>query len=263
MMPPSPSVLLPPAVVTVATWWSAAASAIAFGVALWLLLPGHTHRVRWLGAAVGALALGLISFTVVRITNPLGDGVFLALSATTVVSAAGAVTMRSSMYCAIWFALTLLATAALFLVMGAQFLGVATIVVYAGAILVTFLFVIMLAHPEGQARYDRVSWDSFTSAMAGGVLVGLLTAAVFASSTPPADAAIAAWLPPDTVATESRAAEILRGDHMARLGGILFSRHLLAVEIGGTLLLAALVGAIAFASQAGHAPFGAGGLRRE
>ena len=63
------------------------------------------------------------------------------------------------MYCAVWFALSLLGTAGLFLFQGAQFLAVATIVVYAGAILVTFLFVLMLAQPNGRAYYDRVSWE--------------------------------------------------------------------------------------------------------
>ena len=61
-------------------------------------------------------------------------------------------------------ALSLLGTAGLFLFQGAQFLAVATIVVYAGAILVTFLFVLMLAQPEGQASYDRVSWEALLSA---------------------------------------------------------------------------------------------------
>ena len=46
------------------------------------------------------------------------------------------------------------------LFIGAQFLAVATVVVYAGAILVTFLFVLMLAQPEGKAAYDRVSWEA-------------------------------------------------------------------------------------------------------
>ena len=41
---------------------------------------------------------------------------------------------------------------------GAQFLGIATVAVYAGAIVVTFLFVLMLAQPGGHAMYDRISW---------------------------------------------------------------------------------------------------------
>ena len=81
-------------------------------------------------------------------------------------------TFRSPVYCAIWFALSLLGTAALFLFQGAQFLGVATIVVYAGAILVTFLFVLMLAQPEGDAFYDRISWEGLLAASTGALMVG-------------------------------------------------------------------------------------------
>ena len=45
----------------------------------------------------------------------------------------------------------LVGVAGLFFLIGAEFLAVATLVVYAGAILVTFLFVLMLAQPEGDA----------------------------------------------------------------------------------------------------------------
>ena len=72
-------------------------------------------------------------------------------------------------------AMSLLGTAGLFLFTGAQFLAVATVVVYAGAILVTFLFVLMLAQPEGKAAYDRVSWEALLSAAAGVVIVGVLS----------------------------------------------------------------------------------------
>ena len=104
-----------------------------------------------------------------------GRGLFLILAAVTVVSASAAVTFRNPVYCAIWFGQSLLGTAGLFLLAGAQFLAVATVVVYAGAILVTFLFVLMLAQPEGKAAYDRVSWEAPIAAAAGVVMVGVLS----------------------------------------------------------------------------------------
>src|SRR6185312_6486876 len=109
------------------------------------------------------------------IGHPVNHSVFWLLAGITVMSAAASVTLRSPVYCAIWFAMTLLGTAGLFLFQGAQFLGVATIVVYAGAILVTFLFVLMLAQPEGHAFYDRVSWEALVSASVGAVMIGILT----------------------------------------------------------------------------------------
>jgi NADH-quinone oxidoreductase subunit J len=176
-----------------------------------------------------------------------GDVVFLALATLTVGSAICTVTLRSPVYCAIWFALTLLGVSGLFMYQGAQFLGVATIVVYAGAILVTFLFVLMLAQPEGHAFYDRVSWEAALSACAGAVLVGVMTMALAQATRPPqpvdGQPTPRFWLA-DAVAAD-RDAGVLHEQHVASLGAQLFSTHLIAVEVAGTLLLVALVGAVA------------------
>ena len=56
---------------------------------------------------------------------------------------------------------TIIASAGLFLILSAEFMAFALIIVYAGAILITYLFVIMLAKPEGSATYDRISWANF------------------------------------------------------------------------------------------------------
>lgn len=241
------------------------AASVLLGGGLWLLLPRGGSTGRGIGAFLSAVALGLFAYVVVRIDpgHKIGDAVFLLLAATTIVSAIGAVTLRSPVYCAIWFALTLLGTAGLFLYQGAQFLGVATVVVYAGAILVTFLFVLMLAQPKGLTAYDRVSWEGMLSAATGAVLVGLLSAIVFAP--PPAEgqpSGSLAGAAAGRVSAADRDAEILSPQHMAHLGGQLFSRHLIAVEVAGTLLLVALVGAVAIVAQ-GKAAAGASAAMQE
>ena len=128
---------------------------------------------------------------------------------------------------------------------GAQFLAVATVVVYAGAILVTFLFVLMLAQPRGRTPYDRVSWEAMLSACTGAVIVGLLTLTVIERAFPPGPVTETSRriLPAD------RQANVLAEDHVAHLGAQLFGPHLIAVETGGTLLLAALIGAAVIVSQ--------------
>jgi NADH-quinone oxidoreductase subunit J len=156
--------------------------------------------------------------------------------------------------------------AGVLLVLGAQFLGVATIVVYAGAILVMFLFVLMLAQPAGLAPYDRVSNEPLLSAVTGAVLLGLLTLAIGRMSagppaccrTPSKAAALAGDRP--TAPSPAPAADPLAADHVARLGAELFGRHLLAVEAAGVLLLVALVGSIAIVSR-GAADAGTAGGR--
>ena len=67
------------------------------------------------------------------------------------------VTSRNPIYSALWFASVVLSTTGLFLLANAPFLAAGTIIVYAGAIIVTFLFVIMLAQMEGKAVYDRAA----------------------------------------------------------------------------------------------------------
>lgn len=208
------------------------------GAGLWLLLPRGRAPGRALGAALGLAGLGVLAGVALQATAPTAPDtlIFYLLAATTVVSAVGAVTMKSPVYCAIWFALTLLGTAGLMLYQGAQFLGLATVVVYAGAILVTFLFVLMLAQPEGHSYYDRVSWDALASAAAGAVLVGMFTSSVLANH--------------ESRTAYERGGDVLNVEHTATLGGELFSRHLVAVELAGTLLLVALVGAVAIVGQA-------------
>ena len=136
---------------------------------LWLMLPRGTARGRGVGHRAGAASpWGWAPRKLPRLGDWMADGVFLILA-----GRHGRLGRRPPsrsairVYCAIWFGLSLLGTAGLFLFAGAQFLAVATVVVYAGAILVTFLFVLMLAQPEGKAPYDRVSWEALLSAAAG------------------------------------------------------------------------------------------------
>lgn len=252
---PSPGVLL-------------AGAVTAAAVSLWLLLPrGRDSRpARWLGGLLGAAALAGFVLTGRRLGGLGEEAVFLIVSLVAVISGAATIVSRSPVYSAIWFALALAGVSGVLLVLGAQFLGVATIVVYAGAILVMFLFVLMLAQPAGLAPYDRVSNEPLLSAIAGATLLGLLTLSIGRLSADPSccqmpskAAAMAAGTAgksgDDVKAADAIDAAIatdpLAADQVARLGGELFGRHLLAVEAAGVLLLVALVGSIAVVSRHG------------
>jgi NADH-quinone oxidoreductase subunit J len=219
--------------------------AFALGaLAMWLMLPRGTAPGRSVGIVLGIIAIGLGFSQLPRVGQWIGEGMFLVLGIVTVVSAVGAVTFRNPIYCAIWFGQTLLGTAGLFLINGAQFLAVSTVVVYAGAILVTFLFLLMLAQSEGKAQYDRVSWEAPVSAVAGVIIIGILSVAIGGLLSVDAEA------PPLRQPTqEALNANILTPEHVARFGGELFGRHLIAIEVAGTLLLAALVGAAVIVAQ--------------
>ena len=245
---------LSPGVLLAAAVTSAAAS-------LWLLLPRGSENTaaRWLGMLLGAAALAGFIATGRRLGSLGEDAVFLTVSLVAVISGAATIVTRSPVYAAIWFAMALTGVAGVLLVLGAQFLGVATIVVYAGAILVMFLFVLMLAQPSGLAPYDRVSSEPLLSAVAGAVLLGLLTLSIGRLSAEPAaccavpsrTAAVTEEpLRSTPLATDPMAAiDPLADDQIARLGAELFGRHLLSVEVAGLLLLVALIGAVAVVSR--------------
>ena len=183
------------------------------------------------------------------------------------------ITARNPVYAALWFALATLSTCGLFLLQSAPFLAAATIIVYAGAVIVTFLFVIMLAQQSGAAGYDRRSKQSVPAVVSAFVLLGAI-AFTLQSETPKIDVAVPIAqsdtsktesagmpaLPSDLVALAPSAVPVVfnalskaDSDHpvgnMKGLGRSLFGDYLFAVEIAGTLLLIASIGAIAIAPR--------------
>jgi NADH-quinone oxidoreductase subunit J len=227
------------------TFWALAVGALG----LWLLLPTRLRFGKALGSLLVAIAGGLIAYDLPRLGGWLGQGVFWLLALITIGAAAAMITSQGPVYSAIWFALSLLGTAGLFFFNGAEFLGVATIVVYAGAIVVTFLFVIMLAQPEGHSAYDRLTWGGppkVLGVLTAAALVGILTYML----GPLKDETKNPISAESVLATQSRLEAtdgILSHKHVANLGRHLFSDHLISIELAGTLLLVALVGAVAIA----------------
>ena len=218
-------------------------AALLFAVGVWLTLPGGDFRGRLIGIALAVAGCGLFGSQTAWLAGWGDNALFSILACVTVGSATAAISLRNPLYCAIWFGLSLVGTAGLFLFQGAEFLAVATVVVYAGAILVTFLFVLMLAQPQGRARYDRVSWDALISAFCGAFITGVLTITITGGIRSPG------FRPPVLVSEANREANVLSPQHTARIGGELFGRYLIAVEAGGALLLAALVGAAVIVGQ--------------
>ncbi len=230
--------------------WLKSPPAIGLGllaVGLIVALP-VTRRVRqrigWLVAAVG---LGVIAGGSLVESGAAVDRVmFWVLAAVAVVGSVAAITMTSAVYAAIWFAFSLLGVASLMWFQGAEFLGVATLVVYAGAIVVTLLFVLMLAQPRGDIVYDRLSWGDLPRVISPLLAIGLV--AMLTAVLPTAVSPL--------VPVSQGAGEAVSGDSVAALGAFLFTRHLVGVELAGTLLLAALVGAVSIAMHGRQSALG-------
>jgi NADH:ubiquinone oxidoreductase subunit 6 (subunit J) len=144
-------------------------------LAIYLLLPRPRGYPLWLGVTAAALALLLAGVFLIGGGAANAETVlFYAFSAIAVISGALLVTQRNPVRGALSFALVVLSTCGLFLLLAAPFLMAATIIIYAGAIIVTFLFVIMLAQQAGISDADQRSREPFLSCVAGFVLLGAL-----------------------------------------------------------------------------------------
>jgi NADH-quinone oxidoreductase subunit J len=150
------------------------------------------------------------------------------------------VTRKSPVAAALWLVNTMAALAALYVMLDAQFIGAIQVLVYAGAIMVVFLFVIMLLN-LGQASELSDARGLGGKLVAG--LVGLaILAMIFAMTR--ANSPESLRLPPGYVANE-----VATYGAIQPVAGPLFHEYLLAFEITSVLLLAAIVGAVALARR--------------
>jgi NADH-quinone oxidoreductase subunit J len=152
-----------------------------------------------------------------------------------IISALLFVTRKSPVAAALWLVNTMFCLAALYVMLDAQFIGVIQVLVYAGAIMVVFLFVIMLlnlGHASEVNDARGLGWK-----LAAG-LVGLaLLAQVFALTRAKVPEKLT--LPEGTVANQ-----VATQGAIAPIAGPLFNQYLLAFEVTSVLLLAAVVGAV-------------------
>jgi NADH-quinone oxidoreductase subunit J len=138
-------------------------------IGLYCLMPRKDKPPAFVGGSIGGAAvIGLLILFATRV--PLGGGhtAYFCLFATiAIVGAVKVITHSKPVYSALYFVLVVLAVAPMLVLLSAEFLAVALIIVYAGAILITYLFVIMLAQQSGQPLYDLRSREPFLAVVAG------------------------------------------------------------------------------------------------
>ena len=164
--------------------------AVVAAAGTFLLLPGRrpasSRSVGGVLLLFAALLLGLSLVRFVMGSKGEAAGVyFWIFAAIAVVGALRVITHPRPVYAALYFVLTVFATAGLFILLWAEFMAAALVLIYAGAILVTYVFVIMLAAsstPGGVAKLsdeDAVSREPFAAAAVGFALVGVLLFVIF------------------------------------------------------------------------------------
>jgi NADH-quinone oxidoreductase subunit J len=155
---------------------------------------------------------------------------FSYLAATSVVCAMLAVTRRNPVHSMLWVLALFLHVAGVFVLAGAEFLAAVQVIVYAGAILVFYLFVLMLLDVA-----DETAGPPFGRHWPLGVAAGLIFAAL---------ASYVITRQPDASSGERVSS------NLATLGTVLFTQFALPFEIASLILLAAIVGAIVMAKRA-------------
>ena len=165
--------------------------------------------------------------------------VFWGFAALAVGSALLCITRRNPVASALWLVVTLFALAALFVLLDAQFIAVLQVLVYAGAIMVLFLFVIMLLNVGRATRSDM---KGLPGILGGVVLAGLMMVQLLALrfGAPPAQL---------TLAPNAMARAAAEQGMVAAVARPLFTTYLVPFEITSVLLLAALVGAVVLAKR--------------
>ena len=165
------------------------------------------------------------------------DAVFFYPFAGLMLAAALSVVLnRHPIYSVLSLLVVMFCLACLFVMLGAYFVAALQVLLYAGAVLVLFLFVIMLLNlePEALSR-TRV----FTLRAAGTLTAGFLFALLVRMLTAPGQGAFLAATPAPAGTVEA-------------IGGLLFRQYLLPFELTSFLILAAIIGAVTLAKQ--HPP---------
>ena len=153
---------------------------------------------------------------------------FFALAIVAVGSALGMLFSKNAVYSALFLIMNFITVAIFYILLGGVFIAVTQVTVYAGAIMVLFLFVIMLLGAEKLGQTETLSWQRPLALGLGALLVIEAGIVLFSKVTPGADL----------------------GDLPAgfgspgAIGEVLFNQYLLPFEVTSVLLLVAMIGAI-------------------
>ncbi|XVJ66436.1 MAG: NADH-quinone oxidoreductase subunit J [Lacibacter sp.] len=153
---------------------------------------------------------------------------FYFLSALALGAALMMVTSKNPVYSVLWLIVVFFAISGHYILLNAQFLAIVNIIVYAGAIMVLFLFVIMLMNLNADNEPQKNKWLKLAGAVAGGCLLLVFVAALRQSETIALQAV-----------NTSGPTGLIR-----RLGMVLFTDYVLPFEIASVLFLSAMVGAV-------------------
>jgi NADH-quinone oxidoreductase subunit J len=157
---------------------------------------------------------------------PITLYLFYFLSFLAILSALLVVFSRNAVYSVLYLIITLFSIAGHYVLLNAQFLAAVHVIVYAGAIMVLFLYVIMLLNLNEAVEPQKGTLQKIAATISAGTLLVLLIGALKGA---------------DAVVGELTPSEM---GYVENLGKVLFTDYLLPFEITSILLLAAMIGAV-------------------
>lgn len=220
------------------------ASLAGLAAALFLLMPSQRADARRMCRAGLILLTAALAALAVQWLGWIGDslpggGFFVVFAFIAIAAGARVVTHPRPVYSAVYFVLLMLAVTGLCILAGAEFLAVALVIVYVGAILVTYVFVIMFAQQGGSADYDLRAREPLAAVALSFLLMAGVGQATFAEAR--TDGTAAGILQPEVVNGAQ--------GNVRSMGQMLMTDYVAAVQIGGLLLLVAMIGAVAVARK--------------
>jgi NADH-quinone oxidoreductase subunit J len=165
-------------------------------------------------------------------------GLFYLFSLVLLIAAFRVITARNPVYAALFLVLTFFQAAGIWILLKAEFLAISLVLVYVGAVMVLFLFVVMMLDID-VANLRAGFWKHFPLAATVGALIALEMAAVLMGGFRPAEEPRAF----PAVATAAQAG--VQFSNTKELGRLLYSEYIYPLEIAAVILVVAIVAAIA------------------
>jgi NADH-quinone oxidoreductase subunit J len=168
-------------------------------------------------------------------------GFFYLFSAVLLFAAFRVITARNPVYAALYLVLAFFQAAAVWVLLKAEFLAISLVLVYVGAVMVLFLFVVMMLDINVDSMRAGF-WKHFPLAALVGVVIALEMAAVLMGGFRPAEPSNG---PATVQAAQAGAGALAQVSNTKELGKLLYTQYLFPLEVAAVILLVAIIAAIA------------------
>jgi NADH-quinone oxidoreductase subunit J len=242
------------------------ASIILGAVAYWLMQYGvlRNRILNWVGMSLFGLG-SLLAFAAIPENDPSAI-IRFCFSILAVAGGLGFIVAREPVHAALGFATAVLSSCGVLFMQEAYFVAAATMIVYAGATIIIFLFVLMFAQQTNLRAYDlKLTRPAFAALIGTALLITITWSVAEEGAILPRKIDVtrinSLANPPQMVAetrTNQDSSEIrdevplMAPNQTVGLGRAMYTDYLMSVELAGTILLVATIGAIVLAQKPGE-----------